>query len=280
MRITGLILFQFMCFISALNAQNLVPNGSFENHKTCPPGINAGFACVYPDSWKSASEGTPDYFNRCCKNKNYPGVPENFAGRQEPRTGDAYMGIIVYSYFDPETGHDYREYIQVQLNDSLKKGELYFVRFYVSLANRTNFESPCIGAVLSKEAIGPKLGRDEMHRLHSPPMPYKPQIQNDSTRFISYDTNWVEISGVYKAGGGEKYLTIGDFYSTKQNIIRKRKDVTRTNDEPGWRLSYYYIDDVSMFPESEKDNIENWELKAGSKMNLKNVLFQTGKTTL
>lgn len=54
--------------------------------------------------WYLATNGSSDYFNVC---GTFPSsVPENFAGNQLPRTGDAYCGIHSGSVAD------YNEYLQ------------------------------------------------------------------------------------------------------------------------------------------------------------------------
>jgi hypothetical protein len=46
------------------SAQNLVPNGSFEQYDTCPTNVN-GTSLQYANSWVNPNAGTPDYYNAC-----------------------------------------------------------------------------------------------------------------------------------------------------------------------------------------------------------------------
>lgn len=66
---------------------------------------------------------------------------------------------------------------------------------------------------------------------------FAPQINPGS---IVYDTtNWILISAVYIAQGGERYITLGNFFS----------DSTTPNYSTGVNIypaAYYYIDDVSV----------------------------------
>jgi len=112
---------------SLLNAQNLVPNPSFEEHLECPYST-AEFHMQVVD-WYSWQE-TPDYFHTCNNELNgNAGVPENAWGWQWPITGDAYAGIFTYA------SHvvDGREYMAVPLLTPLEIGVNYYVMFYTSL---------------------------------------------------------------------------------------------------------------------------------------------------
>src|SRR4051812_12969049 len=91
-------------------SQNLVPNWSFEDTVACPIGIGG---IIYSVGWSSFIQ-TPDYFNSCnisTNGTNYAGVPGNFFGYQEARTGNAYAGFYTYG-----TANNAREIIGIKLN--------------------------------------------------------------------------------------------------------------------------------------------------------------------
>ena len=70
---------------------NLVPNYSFEIDTLCPDN---GSQIDYAIPWHSATGGSPDYFNACDGSAIISvGVPQNWCGNQNARTGDAYSGI-------------------------------------------------------------------------------------------------------------------------------------------------------------------------------------------
>jgi hypothetical protein len=93
--------------IMPLQAQNLVPNGDFEEYFGCPSMVGQIDSCKYWTHPANLVAGA-DYFNRC---STFIGVdvPINKNGIQEPRSGDAYCGMAIY---DPYSIIDYREYIK------------------------------------------------------------------------------------------------------------------------------------------------------------------------
>ncbi|MBK5285725.1 MAG: hypothetical protein JJE25_10010, partial [Bacteroidia bacterium] len=117
-----LLLFFFLlsqfCF-----AQNLVPNSSFEDTVSCPSALIDNAV-----GW-SSYRGSPDYFNSC-NNQSLSsyGAPSNYWGFQFARTGNAYVGLSTYTSLTST----WREYIGIQLSQSLIIGQQYFVSFFVS----------------------------------------------------------------------------------------------------------------------------------------------------
>jgi hypothetical protein len=52
------------------------------------------------------------------------------------------------------------------------------------------------------------------------------------------------IKGIYRAKGGEKFLTIG-FFDKDEKFIRVREN---PKNDPTFKSAYYFIDDVSLVP--------------------------------
>ncbi len=79
--------------------------------------------------------------------------------------------------------------------------------------------------------------------------PANPQITNYENPIITDTLNWIKVSGVFKATGGEQYLTLGNFkYDNETNYrIVQNSTVTKAG---------YYIDDVSVIP------LDSFNLKA------------------
>ena len=120
----------------------------------------------------------------------------------------------------------------------MKKGMKYCVKFYVSLAEASKYSSNKIGANFSKKdfATDTKLPIiDVAHVLHP----------DNDTKTITQQFSWEEICGTYIAEGGEKYMTIGNFYAddkTKKETNKKSKD-SKVTQIP---VAYYYLDEVSV----------------------------------
>ena len=72
-------------------------------------------------------------------------------------------------------------------------------------------------------------------------MPYIPQVRLGPGGQMNDTANWVELSAVYTASGGEQYIVIGNF-----------KDFANTNDSlikpsaQGTFSAIYYLDEVSV----------------------------------
>ena len=124
-------------------AQNLVPNGSFEDYKYCPGSYSlssAGFEAV---SWKAISTGSPDYFNTCSEGE--AAVPYNWAGVSEPYDGYGYAGIYTWM----NTDNDYREYLHCKLTETLVRDSIYQIEFHYKLSSYSKFSTDRIGFLIS-----------------------------------------------------------------------------------------------------------------------------------
>src|SRR4051812_721199 len=86
-----LLLFSSLLFCCIVEAQNLVPNPSFEVYDTCPDYMSQINRAV---GWW-AVRMTPDYFN-ACSSTIYSSVPTNGFGHTMPASGNAYAGFIGY----------------------------------------------------------------------------------------------------------------------------------------------------------------------------------------
>lgn len=212
--------------------QNLVPNPSFEQYANCPISRNDG---RMPNLWTQPTDGTSDYYNSCCPNPGTgPCVPSNFVGTQSARTGVAYTGMYVNLDTRPQY-NNYREYMQIQLSTTLTAGKTYRFEMYVSLADESQFACNKLGAYLSANAITAN---------NSGPLNVTPQFL--TTNYITDKNGWTLVSATYVATGGERYLTIGCFTASNTGNLQG----VNGGSGGGWnRMSYYYIDDVSLIPD-------------------------------
>ena len=97
-----------------VEAQNLVPNPSFEDTIQCPslPTPNIGQTAYW-----TCYGGTPDLFHPCA-NSSQPlfGVPNNAVGSQNAFIGNAYAGLVTWYV---NAGSAIREYMGVHLKQSI-----------------------------------------------------------------------------------------------------------------------------------------------------------------
>src|SRR5262245_59688396 len=92
-RLINIFILSFL-FINA-NAQNLVQNGSFEDHIICPAG---SYNNICPP-WYDLYKGTTRYHDSCA-NSSAPswGLPKTNVGFQEAASGHGYVRFISYSF--------------------------------------------------------------------------------------------------------------------------------------------------------------------------------------
>ncbi len=204
-----------------VNAQNLVPNPSFEEYTECPIDCNEGepLQCT---PWTRGNDGTPDYFNTCAWGN--PGVPGNCVGNQWPVSGKAYVGLLARI-----NNHNWREYIQAPLNVPLIADSAYLVSFYISLADNQYCGIQPFGALFT---INPPAytGLDVLD--------YTPQVEVNGD-FLSENEEWILISRCFVAEGGEQFITIGNFRDDDHSPVD-------TDCVFGNNVAYYYLDSVSV----------------------------------
>ncbi len=198
---------------------NLVPNPSFEEYTNCPD-INPPISITFLQDWYSPTLGSPDYLNSCAG-----WVPQSGFGYQNARTGLAYIGFGKGTNF-------LREYIQCKLTSPLQAGKKYRVSFHISRADSIPYACDNIGAYLS---LIPVSSSDNSR------LPYAPQVTSELNTPITNDTNWIQISDIFVADGGESYLTIG--------IFAFDSDINVTGG--GIQTCYYFVDDVSVEIEAD-----------------------------
>lgn len=213
-------------------SENLVENYSFEEYKVCPQNFTPQDKShkLIP-GWTYPTIATPDYFNRCAPARKV-GVPLNFAGESEPKTGDGYMGAILSG-----TDDGYREYIQGSLKTSLIAGQKYCVTFSYKLASFSKF---------AVDQLSLYFGEKEVRNELMVNLPYSPQITNKEGLFLDNIDDWEDICTVYEASGNEKYFIIGNFKSYENtNYVATDKNMKNLRNK---EYAYYYFDDIIIRP--------------------------------
>lgn len=209
-----------------LQAQNLVPNPSFEYSTACPTAYSQITLC-YP--WYSATIGTPDYFDSCGNHYSLQ-VPANNIGYQLPHTGAAYAGIFASQRYYK---FNVREYLTAPLTRTLTKGTYYYVSFYVSLADTSAYGTNKLGAFFSDTSFAPVQGYL---------MLAQPQVLNREDNSLINSKEWVQVEGMFEAKGHETHISIGNFFNdTNAGYIANGVGHR-------WDESYYYLDDVEVTP--------------------------------
>lgn len=227
-------LYLFCCLSFFSWGQNLIPNSDFEEMISCPTTFSNISDVAY---WKDLPSA--DYYHRCNEGTGIPPSwrmgPKNELGYQEPRSGDAYAGIITTQSSGTE------EYIRIDLKDSLLSGETYHVQFFFSASDpltptygTNNAFSLNIGLLFSNDSM---LTKNNIHNYNGP------EKVVDSSLFsmsIIDSINWVEFHTTYTAQGGENYIYLGNMETFANSILL----IDSTYIPPYSARGYVYVDDV------------------------------------
>jgi len=214
-------------FYLHLGAQNLVPNPSFEQNTACPTYVSQIGNLV---TWDVPANhtGTPDYFHTCGNANVGVSLPTNLAGTEPPATGNAYIGLILYSSLRDQ----WREYVQAPLDTALVAGDYYEITLKYSLADEAKYIIDEFGIYLSDTPVSVS-GTDYYQSINVAPqfsIPIK-HLKN----------GWTTVTFCYQAVGGEKYMVIGNFLDDANTI---KNHIGNFN----FPACYLFIDDVSLSP--------------------------------
>jgi len=214
---------------SAAQAQNLVPNGSFEEYSECPDN---GGQIEHATNWVRI-QGTPEYYNSCAVDP-AASVPNNKLGYQPPATGDADAGIIVYSDSDWFTPPEMlREIIGVELSEPLIPGISVNASFWVSPG-----AFGMLGTVVrwTTSGIGLRFTFAPLVSQWGLPAANDADIQLES---ILLDTaGWTLVSGTFIPDSAYDALMIGNFVS--DSLLTPYLIDPSGN----YGVGYAYVDDV------------------------------------
>lgn len=223
----------YFSFFTALQAQNLVPNFSFEQYDTCP---NMQDQIQFATGWSKYSSliTTPDYYNAC--DTLFYSVPYNGQGYQPAhRNCNAYIGLV--NFWSPFT---YREHIGIQLNQPLIIGQKYFISFYAVMSDSYlgnhyyNMPSNKLGVRLSTISYNGNNAAPIDNFAHL----YTTEIINDSI-------NWHQISGSIIADSAYDYLILGNFFDDAHTDTMHFNCNSCLN-----YMSSYYLDDICLSTDS------------------------------
>lgn len=206
------------------NAQNLIPNGDFEEYSECPIVSNQLYKV---DEWFSPTLGTPEFLHECAPGVSVVSIPYNFFGYQPAQSGKGFVALILYH----NSGLLAREYISTALTIPLEKAACYKFEMYTNLSNGSQSAIDRIGVYFSDTII---------NNPPENPLPYTPQIENKEGNIITDTMNWTPIRDTFQAQGNEQYIVIGNFRSDDetQSLL--------VNPNVLYGHGYYYIDNVSL----------------------------------
>jgi len=216
----SVLIFSVFLFIycAKSNAQyNYVNNPSFEEYDSLP--------LYYPDStlythnyfalgwFNPVSCGFLWYRNELLNSMDTAGgspissygVPQNPWDYCWPVEGHAYAFMNIYMLSGLPEG--YRMYLETMLKSPLIAGTNYCLNFYITLIDSAQISIDQIGAYFSSDTLENYTG-DECDSCYLNVMPH---IVSPPGEFFDTRNKWYQISGIYHATGGERFLTIGNF---------------------------------------------------------------------
>ena len=203
-----------------LEAQNLVPNPSFEDTVHCPfgPGMITSL-----ENWIRV-KGSIDVFNSCAEG-DYS-MPVNKHGDQQAYDGGAYIGIANWAL----SLNNAREFVGVSLTNPLEAQQRYLVKYHLSMADTVGYALRNFGALFTTSQPPNEL---------SVLLGSEPQVVYEGAEFLDDQDGWMVIEGSFVAEGGEQFLTLGNFDDDANT------DTLSISNEHA-ESSYYYLDNVSV----------------------------------
>ena len=266
----------FFCSANAAVAQNaempqpnLVPNGGFEEFDGFPigwyyKGIDFDNVVKY---WSSPTTASPDAYGTRVR------VPATWAekgfGKQTAHSGTNFTGITVYGCVNGKP--HCREYIQIQLTESLVIGQNYTIDFwYAQLPKSLRINN--LGVCFSEKQVR-VVGEPCLKTL-------KPQAK--ATKVLeAKNGSWARFSMKFTATTEADWLILGNFDEDETTNIMSSPSVN------GLNFAYYYIDDVTLrklepikrVPVKE-DDLTLLKLEVGKVITLKNIYFDSDKADL
>lgn len=234
MKTTALLLFIFSVYTYHAQVANLVENGSFEIIK----GKVKGLGCLEAsDDWKNVTTAKADLF---VKENKLPILltSGNTYGKEDPKEGDNYAGLVVYSPKDKIA----RNYITSPLAQPMLKGKKYCVSMYISLAEGSKFATNNLGINFHK-----KQPKQEDNKT----IVEKTAILHHQSKIMNATYGWEKVCGTYMAEGGEEFITIGNFTATDKT---KTEKAIKIKDYKGVLsdIAYYFVDDISVIMVDQK----------------------------
>lgn len=216
-------------FSAAALGQNLVPNGSFEQHDTCPT-TPFGYG-MYATGWLNLHTTSADYFN-ACSTDGVVDVPLSQFGYQQAYDGQAYVGMATVLPGAPY----YREIVGMELLEPLQPGVPVCLSFRMALGGFGSWYGN--SAIYTSKGLGLRFFRVLPSDWQSYLYPNTAAIYLDQ---VPTDTSqWYVASGTYVPDSAYTYVLVGNFFADTLSEIT-------VLDSSGFGAlggSYAFVDDV------------------------------------
>lgn len=199
-------------------AQNLVPNGGFEEYTIPPTGYAQFFRAIGWLNLNGVTTGppyaSPDFYHT-------DGFFGGAFGVIDAHSGGGQMGFCT---FHNGLG-EFREYISIELTTTLNVGQTYQLTFYLTNGSGGSYQA-------GSDNFGAHFSEGPLTQAVDEPVLVTPQIEIPGV--IYHDNFWQEYVFTFVADNASNYITIGNF-----------EDDASTTVEGGYR-AYYFIDDIEL----------------------------------
>ncbi len=283
------------------NAQNLIRNGSFEDFRLyCPSPPQA--IVINPDTlldrqimpyWNDGflhDENSTGYWScGAIITKDCGYISNPVFGYPTPLHGNSYTQVILADKTGDEMLSDIRCYLQTTFFSPLVQGKNYKISFWARLPNKSAYDK--FGNIIGSNSLAayisvgrPVNSTDSLRGF----IKALPQIKMPSDEFLEDTTKWTQVCGYYSALGGERWLTIGNFYE-KAKTQFKNIIYDPSNPKIDTSIIFCFVDVVSVelaeeiIPEEKKEqyicDTINGQVVLEAKQGYKSYLWNTGDTT-
>ncbi|MBI3141430.1 MAG: gliding motility-associated C-terminal domain-containing protein [Bacteroidetes bacterium] len=239
------------------NGINLVLNPSFETNTGCNDynhPDHKGSYFKYLPHWRSAALGVnaPRYWNfdTVCNL-----IRPYFPNYNHPRTGTSciFLSLFYQNYSKSLTAeYQIKTFLRGELAKPLVRGRKYFLSFHAVLDQtwpraKLDYGINSLGCYVHSNDFS--FNSSPIHGMPDSliveyPHQLKPQVRCSPDRFITDSVHYREISGVFTANGGERYITVGNF---TPNAITEYRLVPKSGNwgEPHCLM---VVDDFTLIP--------------------------------
>ncbi len=242
-----------------LLGQNLIVNPGLEQIDTSYhlPGLSVDSFDVHNViGWFSPGYGTSDYYNSDGKHSHFGS--RIFSNETKSHSGVGHAGFFVGN-------SKWREFVGVNLSQSLLAGQHYRISMWLYISSRSKFafnsleiqfwDTSYVKLITDTNCYPPR-----NHRFTS--------VLLDSTNQKNMFGKWIQITEDFTAAGGEKSFVIGHFNEPYRTTSMPANSKNQTNEG----ICYYFIDDLTLVP----------VYYSGDKLNYKApvVFFESGQSSI
>ncbi|MBP6312532.1 MAG: T9SS type A sorting domain-containing protein [Flavobacteriales bacterium] len=236
----GVVCFLLFFLSLTTNAQNLVPNPSFEIYDTCLQVIGFQTQDQGPQGWFSASI-TPDFMQSCGPYGAVNGLPLNAFTFQETLDGSNCIGLFTFHQNGQDQQDQQREWAMVELLEPLVVGQTYYASFYANAAFGGNAQYPLIWVCSDNVGMLFTMETKQWLQGNAHPAPLNRSHVRQTT-ILSDTVDWTLVSGSFVADSAYQYVMLGNFYS---NILTDTLQFAPQSDPWFWfPWGYTLIDKV------------------------------------